>query len=149
MAPRDDRRQPELAHAVAAVITHVSGRVLAIQRVDEDAWRLPGGPIAPGEPVDVRLRQYVRAATGFEIRHLTSTGNRPGGGGAVEFIRCEISGVGADITSRTRTMRWMDRATIVALVDAVTARGMLDALDARDDASTTVACADAPTLLAS
>lgn len=149
MAPGDGHRRPEHARVVVATITHVSGRVLAIQRFDEDAWLLPGGPLAPGDAVDVRLRQYVRAATGFEIRHLRSTGSRPTGDGVVEFVRCEISGVGADITSRTRTMRWMDRDAIAAHMDPTTARGMLDALGADDGAPTDLHEEESPTLLAS
>lgn len=130
MTPPDGHRRPGQARVVMAAITHVSGRVLAIQRVGDDTWRLPGGPVAPPDVMDVRLRAYVRAATGFEIRRLTPTGSHATPDGVVEFVRCEIRGVGADISSRTRTLRWMDRDAIAALVDPATARGMLDALDA-------------------
>lgn len=130
MAPGDGQRRADSGRIVVAAITHVSDRVLAIQRFGDDAWLLPGGPVAPGDDGEVRLRQYVRAATGFELRHLTTTGCHPGGDGIVEFVRCEIRGVGPDITFRTRTMQWMDRAAIVAHMNPIDARGMLDALDA-------------------
>lgn len=149
MASGDGRRRTDVARIVVAAITHVSDRVLAIQRVDDDAWLLPGGPVASGEDIEVRLRQYVRDATGFELRHLTSLGRHPGADGVVEFIRCEIRGVGPDITFRTRTMRWMDRDAIAALMDPIDARGMLDALDAGGGTPTDIPSRDASTLLAS
>jgi ADP-ribose pyrophosphatase YjhB (NUDIX family) len=131
---------------VVAAITHVSERVLAIQRVDDDAWLLPGGPVASYEDAEVRLRQYVRDATGFEVRHLTSLGCHREADGVVEFVRCEIRGVGPDITLRPRTMRWMDRDAIAAHMDPVAARGMLDALEADRGTPIDVPSGDAPTL---
>lgn len=144
MGPRHRQQLADGALAVAATIVHVgSGRVLALQRFDEDRWVLPGGPVARGEDLEVRLRAYVRAATGFEIRRLVPTGRCATATGTVAFVRCEISGVGADITSRTRTMQWMDRAAIRAFMDPVSAVGMLTALD------TASASGGAETLLAS
>ena len=137
MAPGDGQRRTDAARVVVAAITHVSDRVLAIQRFDDDEWLLPGGPAEHGEDVEVLLRQYVRGATGFELRHLRTTGCYRGTDGVVEFIRCEIRGVGSDITFRTRTMQWMDRAAIVAHMDPIAARGMLDALDADVDVGPT------------
>ena len=130
MAPGDGQRRMDAARIVVAAITHLGERVLAIQRFDGDEWLLPGGPVTPGEDAEVTLRRYVRGATGFEIRHLTTTGCHRGADGVVEFIRCEIRGVGSDITFRTRTMQWMDRAAIVTHMDRVAADGMLGALDA-------------------
>ncbi len=130
MAPGDGQRRIDAARIVVAAITHLGERVLAIQRFDDDEWLLPGGPVTPGEDAEVTLRRYVRGATGFEIRHLTTTGCHRGADGVVEFIRCEIRGVGSDITFRTRTMQWMDRAAIVKHMDRVVADGMLGALDA-------------------
>lgn len=141
-------RMPDHGFGVVAVIVHVSDRALALQRFGGDDWLLPGGPVPAGEDVEVRLRQYVRAATGFEVSDLTTVSRHATTDGVVEFVRCEISGVGADITSRTRTMRWMDRDAIAAHMDPTTARGMLDALGA-DDGAPTDLHEESPTLLAS
>lgn len=149
MAPGDGRRRANGARTVVAAITHVSDRVLAIQRFDEDAWLLPGGPVVSGEDIEVRLRQYVRESTGFELRRLASVGCYAGAEGDVEVIRCEIRGVGSDITFRTRTMRWMDRDAIAAHMDPMVARGMLDALDGDDVTPSDVASDGGRTLLAS
>lgn len=144
MDPRHGQQLAGGSLAVAATIVHVgSSRVLALQRFDDDRWVLPGGPVACDEDVEVRLRAHVRAATGFEIRRLVPTGRRTTATGTVVFVRCEIRGVGADITSRTRTMQWLDRAAIRTFMDPVSAHGMLTALD------TASASADAETLLAS
>lgn len=150
MTAHDGQRCTATGLVVAAAITHVSGRVLAIQRFDDDAWLVPGGPVAVGERIGVRLRAHVRNATGFEIKQPIDIGTYADGDAQVRFFRCRISGVGADITSHTRTMRWMDRAAIAAHMAEPFARGMRDALDA--DAG--VALLDVvapvpPTLLAS
>lgn len=103
---------------VGAAITHRTGRVLAIQRFGDDRWSLPGGPIAGHDPVDWQLRQHVREATGFDVECAADVGECRVGSDRVLVIRCDIIGVGADITSRTRTMRWMDPDTALSLMPA-------------------------------
>lgn len=149
MAPRGDHTADARIVVAAAIVHTGSGRVLALQRIDRGAWELPGGPVAPGEDPLRRLRAYVRTSTGFEVRDLTTTGRRTTSDGVLQFVRCQISGVGADITSGTRWLRWMDRAAIAEHMDPQTAAGMLQALDVAVDLTPASAAEDTPTLLAS
>lgn len=149
MARRDDHTADARIVVAAAIVHAGSRRVLALQRVGRHAWELPGGPVAPGEDPLRRLRAYVRTSTGFEIRDLITTGHCTTPDGVLWFVRCQISGVGADITSGTRSMRWMDRAAIAEHMDPQTAAGMLRALGATIDIRPAAAAEDTPTLLAS
>lgn len=118
MAARNGERQQDRPGFVCAAITHHTGRVLAIQRFGDDRWSLPGGRIAGNAPIDAQLRQHVREATGFDVACVEDVGVCVAGSDRVHVTRCDIVGVGADITSRTRTMRWMDPAMAQTLMPA-------------------------------
>lgn len=115
--------------SLAAAITHRTGRVLGIQRVDDDRWWLPGGPIRDGDVCERQLRSYVRRSTGFDVRCVAEVGTYGTGRRSVVVVRCEITGVGADMSSGTCWLRWMDAATATRLLPPPYADAATDAID--------------------
>ncbi len=113
---------------VTAAIVDRHHRVLVIKRSCE-RWALPGGEVDAGESLGFRLRHHVRRATGFEVKAPSVVGVYAVDDALAIVVRCEISGVGSDITADTRSMRWMDRDAIRTELSAERGRGLLDALD--------------------
>lgn len=134
---------------VAAAIVDVTDRVLGIQRAG-DRWLLPSSELASDESLGLQLRQCVRTTTGFEVKELSVAGVYKVEDGLAVVVRCRIKGVGSDITSDTRSLRWMDREAIRAEITQGYAQGMLDALDAeREPVVIEITDEPIPALLAS
>jgi 8-oxo-dGTP pyrophosphatase MutT (NUDIX family) len=66
----DDPAAPpanSLVVAVAAVVLDDAGRVLVIQRTDNDLWALPGGAQDVGETTTTAAVREVREETGLDV----------------------------------------------------------------------------------
>ncbi len=124
----EDRSRIDRGFIVTAAIVDRHDRVLVIQRSGDD-WTLPGGELDARQALGFRLRHCVRRATGFEVEAPSVVGVYDVDAAVAILVRCRISGVGSDITSDTRSMRWMDRATIRAEMAPAYVEGLLDALD--------------------
>lgn len=129
MATRDKVPASGDACVVAAAIIHQTGRVLAIQRAGSDLWELPCELLSGDEAGMSNLRATVRAATGFDVACTSVVGQYGTSTGPVEVVRCEIRGVGGEITSSTQKMRWLDREAVPEHMPDPYARAMIDVLD--------------------
>lgn len=120
---------------VVGAVMHRTGRVLAIQIGGDRRWQPPGGQLANEESAAAGVRRHVRCTTGFEITEPDLVDDGEVDGMIVLTFRCGIRGVGSDIAADTHAMRWLARADVRALPQAVWTRGLLRAFDLAEDAS--------------
>ena len=116
--------------SVAGVITDDRGRVLLIQRADNNRWEPPGGVLELGESITDGLRREVREETGLDVEPVGLTGvykNMNRGIVALVF-RCKITGGDLTTTDEASAFRWADGTQIADLMDQAYAIRVLDAI---------------------
>ena len=116
--------------SVAGVITDDRGRVLLIQRADNNRWEPPGGVLELGEAITDGLRREVREETGLDVEPIALTGvykNMNRGIVALVF-RCKITGGDLTTTDEASAFRWTADREIAELMDQAYAIRVLDAL---------------------
>jgi 8-oxo-dGTP diphosphatase len=121
---------PRHSVSVAAVITDDHGRVLLIQRADNQRWEPPGGVLELSETIPDGLRREVVEETGLHVEPVSLTGvykNMTRGIVALVF-RCKITGGELATTDETAGFRWADRAEVAELASEAYAIRVLDAL---------------------
>ena len=125
-----ESQQPRHSVSVAGVITDDRGRVLLIQRADNNRWEPPGGVLELGESITDGLRREVREETGLDVEPVTLTGvykNMNRGIVALVF-RCKITGGDLTTTDEASAFRWADGTQIADLMDQAYAIRVLDAI---------------------
>jgi 8-oxo-dGTP diphosphatase len=120
---------PRHSVSVSAAIIR-DGKVLAIQRRDNEHWEPPGGVLELDEAIDAGLRREVREETGLDIQPLRLTGvykNMVRGIVALTF-RCSITGGQLGLSDETRDFAWLEPDEIRERLDPAYAIRLLDAL---------------------
>jgi 8-oxo-dGTP diphosphatase len=121
---------PRHSVSVAGVITDDNGRVLLVQRRDNQHWEPPGGILELEESIHDGLRREVREETGLEIEPVMLTGvykNMPRGIIALVF-RCRRIGGHLTQTDEVQAFKWVARDQVDSLADEAYAIRILDAL---------------------
>jgi ADP-ribose pyrophosphatase YjhB (NUDIX family) len=112
----------------AAVIR--DGRILAIQRRDNQQWEPPGGVLELDETIEDGLRREVLEETGLDVEPERLTGvykNMTRGIVALTF-RCHVTGGELATSDETRDLAWLSPDDITALMSPAFAVRLLDAL---------------------
>lgn len=125
---------PRHSVSVAAAVVRDDGRVLAIQRRDNDHWEPPGGVLELDETIEDGLRREVLEETGLEVQVERLTGvykNMELGVVALVF-RCRPSEGEPSPTREAASVDWLEVAEIHARMDQAYAIRMLDAVAAGD-----------------
>lgn len=123
--------------SVAAVIVRDDGRILAIQRRDNDDWQPPGGVVERHETITSALVREVEEEAGVTVKPVALTGVYKDLDRAIVALvyRCRIQrrvwtkwrSTGAE----TVAVRWLSRREVVEEMDGVFAARILDGLDCR------------------
>jgi 8-oxo-dGTP diphosphatase len=123
--------------SVAAAVVDDGGRMLVIQRRDNQRWEPPGGVLELHETIEDGLRREVREETGLDVKPVALTGtykNMARGVIALVF-RCHVIGGQAKLTTdETLALRWMKPDEIRQHLDEAYAVRLLDALGAGSSA---------------
>ena len=125
-----ESQQPRHSVSVAGVITDDRGRVLLIQRADNNRWEPPGGVLELGESITDGLRREVREETGLDVEPVGLTGvykNMNRGIVALVF-RCKITGGDLTTTDEASAFRWATDAEVADLTEEAYAVRVVDAL---------------------
>lgn len=99
---------PRHSVSVSAAIVQ-DGKVLAIQRRDNQHWEPPGGVLELDEAIEDGLRREVREETGLDVEPVRLTGvykNMARGIVALTF-RCEVTGGRLGLSNETRDYAWL------------------------------------------
>lgn len=121
---------PRHSVSVAAAVVRDDGRVLAIQRRDNDHWEPPGGVLELDETIEDGLRREVREETGLEVQVERLTGvykNMELGVVALVF-RCRHADDAPAPTREAAEVDWLAEGEIKSRMDEAYAVRMLDAL---------------------
>ena len=138
---------PRHSVSVAGVITDDRGRMLLIQRRDNQRWEPPGGVLELAESIHDGLRREVHEETGLDIEPITLTGvykNIARGIVAMVF-RCKITGGQLAINEEVTAFRWVSQPDVERLMTDAYAIRVLDAL--RPDPAASVRTHDGVKLL--
>jgi len=121
---------PPHSVSVSGVIPDDHGRVLLIQRRDNQHWEPPGVLELP-ETIHDGLRREIREETGLDIEPDALTGvykNMPRGIIALVF-RCKITAGHWATNDEVTAFHWADEAAIRQFTSEAFAVRMLDAID--------------------
>lgn len=129
-SPRADDGLPRHSVSVAAAIVRDDGRVLAIQRRDDDTWEPPGGVLELEESITAGLRREVREETGLDVAPDCLTGvykNMELGVVSLVF-RCRQIGGTPRQTDEAAEVAWLTEEDVRQLMAEAFAVRILDAL---------------------
>jgi 8-oxo-dGTP diphosphatase len=131
---------PKHSVSVAGIVVREDGRILAVQRRDNQNWEPPGGVLELDETFEDGVRREVREETGVDVRIERLTGvykNMPRAIVALVF-RCNPLGPAAASTEEACRIAWltieeitrdMSEAYAVRVTDALLDRPQLRAHD--------------------
>lgn len=122
---------PRHSVSVAAAVVRGDGRILVIQRRDNDKWEPPGGVLELDEGIHEGLVREVLEETGLAVQPGPLTGvykNVRRGIVALVFL-CGYEGEAAVDTAEAATIAWLTPDEISARMDEAYAVRLLDALE--------------------
>ena len=126
--------QPRHSISVAAVVTDDAGRVLVVQRRDNQRWEIPGGILELGESLPAGVRREVEEETGIVVEPGRLTGvykNLRLGVVALVFLATKVGGE-ARATEESATVEWWSADDVAARMGATVAVRVADALEGGD-----------------
>jgi ADP-ribose pyrophosphatase YjhB (NUDIX family) len=121
---------PKHSVSVAGIVIRDDGRILAIQRRDNDHWEPPGGVLELYETFEEGVRREVREETGVDVQVERLTGvykNMPKGVVAVVF-RCRPLGVAAPSSEEAKRISWLTADEVSQRMAPAYSVRVLDAL---------------------
>ncbi len=121
---------PKHSVSVAGIVVRDDGRILAIQRRDNQHWEPPGGVLELDETFEAGVRREVREETGVEIEVERLTGvykNLPRGVVALVF-RCHPRSGAVGSTDEASRIGWLTVDEITEQMDPAYAVRVTDAL---------------------
>lgn len=116
--------------SVAGIVTDDGGRVLLIQRRDNQRWEPPGGVLELGESIHDGLRREVHEETGLEVEPVALTGvykNMSRGIVALVF-RCVTTGGTLRPSDETQAFQWVTEDQVRELTTEAYAIRVADAM---------------------
>ena len=122
---------PKHSVSVAGIVVRDDGRILAIQRRDNQHWEPPGGVLELHETFEEGVRREVREETGVDVdvERLTGVYKNMLRGVVALVFRCRPRGAAATNTEEAGRVDWftideiaskMSEAYAVRVVDALT-----------------------------
>ena len=119
---------PKHSVSVAGVVVRGDGRILVIQRRDNQHWEPPGGVLELNETFEAGVRREVLEETGVEVERLTGVyKNLPRGIVAMVF-RCNPQSNAVPSTDEARAVDWLTVDEITEQMDPAYAVRVTDAL---------------------
>jgi len=121
---------PKHSVSVAGIVIRDDGRVLAIQRRDNQHWEPPGGVLELNETFEAGVRREVLEETGVEIEVERLSGvykNLPRGIVALVF-RCRPLGHATTSSAEAHRVDWLTVDEITEQMDPAYAVRVTDAL---------------------
>jgi 8-oxo-dGTP pyrophosphatase MutT (NUDIX family) len=121
---------PKHSVSVAGIVVDPVGRVLIIQRRDNNHWEPPGGVLELGETFDEGVRREVLEETGISVEVERLTGaykNVPRGIVALVF-RCRPVGGELSTTDESVSVKWVDPEEALSVMTPAYAARVGDAL---------------------
>jgi len=121
---------PKHSVSVAGVVVRGDGRILVIQRRDNQHWEPPGGVLELNETFEAGVRREVLEETGVEVEVERLTGvykNLPRGIVAMVF-RCNPQSNAVPSTDEARAVDWLTVDEITEQMDPAYAVRVTDAL---------------------
>jgi ADP-ribose pyrophosphatase YjhB (NUDIX family) len=100
---------PKHSVSVAGIVVREDGRILAIQRRDNNHWEPPGGVLELNETLEEGVRREVREETGVNVHVERLTGvykNMPRGIVALVFL-CHPLSTAAPSTDEASRTAWL------------------------------------------
>ena len=130
MIAKAARGTPLHSVSVAGIVVRDDGRILTIQRRDNQRWEPPGGVLELDEAPQDGVRREVREETGVDVAVERLTGvykNMPLGVVALVF-RCRPLGPAAENTDEAEDVAWLTVDEIAAIMPEAFAVRVTDAL---------------------
>jgi ADP-ribose pyrophosphatase YjhB (NUDIX family) len=121
---------PKHSVSVAGIVVRDDGRILVIQRRDNQHWEPPGGVLELDETFEEGVRREVREETGVDVQVERLTGvykNMPRGIVALVF-RCHPLGTAAIGTDEASRIDWLSIEEITRDMNEAYAIRLTDAL---------------------
>ncbi len=122
---------PKHSVSVAGIVIRDDGRILAIQRRDNQHWEPPGGVLELDETFEAGVRREVHEETGVEVEVERLTGvykNLPRGIVAMVF-RCHPRSEAATSTDEASRIDWLTVDEITEHMDPAYAVRVMDAFE--------------------
>ena len=123
--------QPIHSVSVAGVVVDEAGRVLVIQRRDNDRWEPPGGILERDETFEEGVIREVLEETGVEVEveRLTGVYKNMTRGIVALVYRCRPRTTDAAPTTESAAVDWIPANQVSDLMDLAYAIRIHDALD--------------------
>ncbi|MCU1529431.1 MAG: hydrolase [Frondihabitans sp.] len=122
---------PKHSVSVAGIVIRDDGRILAIQRRDNQHWEPPGGVLELDETFEAGVRREVREETGVEVEVERLSGvykNLPRGIVAMVF-RCHPRSEAVSSTDEASRIGWLTVDEITKHMDPAYAVRVTDAFE--------------------
>lgn len=100
--------------SVAAVVVREDGRILAIRRVDNGQWQIPGGILEQDETIEAGLAREVREETGLVVKVVGLSGiyKHMGLGVVALVFRCAPDSGQETLSEETAEIGWLTAAEV-------------------------------------
>jgi 8-oxo-dGTP diphosphatase len=123
---------PKHSVSVAGIVVRDDGRILAVQRRDNDHWEPPGGVLELGETFEEGVRREVAEETGVTVavERLTGAYKNLSRGVVALVFRCHPTGGHPTANEEAQRVRWL---TPDEIRDCMTPAYAIRALDALTD----------------
>ena len=121
---------PKHSVSVAGIVVRDDGRILVIQRRDNQQWEPPGGVLELNETFEHGVRREVREETGVdvEVERLTGVYKNMRRNVVALVFRCRPLGAGLQTTPEAVRVDWLTVDEITQNMTAAYAVRVTDAL---------------------
>lgn len=121
---------PKHSVSVAGIVVRDDGRILAIQRRDNQQWEPPGGVLELNETFEEGVRREVLEETGVdvEVEGLTGVYKNMSRGVVALVFRCRPFGTAVSSTDEAKRVDWLTVYEITSSMTEAYAIRVADAL---------------------
>lgn len=100
---------PKHSVSVAGIVVRDDGRILAIQRRDNQHWEPPGGVLELDETFDTGVRREILEETGIEVEveRLTGVYKNMSRGVVALVFRCRPNGNSCESSEEAQKVAWL------------------------------------------
>lgn len=121
---------PKHSVSVAGIVVRDDGRILAIQRRDNQHWEPPGGVLELDETFEEGVRREVREETGVDVdvERLTGVYKNMSRGVVALVFRCRPFGAAVASTDEAKRIDWLTVDEITSSMTEAYAVRVTDAL---------------------
>ena len=122
---------PKHSVSVAGIVVREDGRILAIQRRDNQHWEPPGGVLELNETFEAGVRREVLEETGIdvEVQRLTGVYKNLCRGIVALVFRCKPLAQPTRSTEEARSIAWLTLSEVTTIMDEAYAVRVHDAFE--------------------